>query len=726
MATLLFEIGTEELPSWYLPQGRAALEALVAERLSGAGLARAELRSFATPRRLAVQITGLTGSSPPREELKRGPAAAVAFDASGAPSRAAVGFARANGVDAGELFSQETDKGTYLFVRKQVGGERAEVLLPPLLSSLVRDLSAPRKMRWGEVETPFLRPVAWLVALLDDKLLPVSAAGLEAGRATRGHRFLSRGALELPHADDYEGILERAFVIADPEKRRAATLRAAEAAAAAQGLELLGDPSLLAEVANLLEYPVAILGRFDERYLTLPDEVLSTTMIHHQRFFPTRTLGADTGGEEKGEAQRGALAPYFVGLANNDVPDASVVRRGYEGALNPRLFDARFFWDADRSRSLSQHAWGLSGIGFHKGLGTVADKVARTHVAATSLAQLVGLTSAEQGALNGALPVFKADLNTQMVDELPELEGVIGCAYALAEGYPAAVAETLEHGVRPVVSGGALPTSRAGAVLSLADRLDKLLGFFALSQRPSGSADPFGLRRDALAVARILSSQGWRTELGAFVRTAAQGYVGEKPRLSEAVTEKVVEEVIVFIWDRVTGLLEHEGVRPTLVRAVTADNPPVITAARRAHLLRALYREPEFAQLLQLYKRAANLAKQLSEHVEIDPARFESPYEAPLYEAIPPAKAALSELLATVRAELAPWDLGTGPAREVGALGGLSGVLALKPPLDAFLDNVHVMVESEAVRRNRLALLGEVSGALSELGRLEVLEGLSS
>lgn len=709
MATLLFEIGTEELPSWYVPQGRAGLAQLAAERLRSAGVAFGEVRSFGTPRRLAVLIEDLAERSALREELRRGPAASAAFDAAGKPSRAAEGFARANGVDPSALFVQETDKGAYVFVRKSLGGESVAAMLPPLLSALVRDLPAPRKMRWGEVETPFLRPVAWLVALLDAELLPLSAAGVEAGRTTRGHRFLGDQALELAHAGEYERVLAGAAVIADPEARQAATLRAAQEAAAAQGLTLLNAPGLLEEVADLLETPVAILGHFDERYLSLPEEVLTTTMIHHQRFFPTRR--AD-----------GSLAPSFVGLSNNDVPDKALVRRGYEGALNPRLFDAQFFWDADRSRSLSQHAWALSGVGFHKGLGTMADKVARTHTAALALADLLVVSHTARKTLHAALPIYKADLATQMVDELPELEGVIGRAYALAEGQPPEVAEALEHGVRPVSSGGPLPTSTAGAVLSLADRLDKLLGFFALSQRPSGSADPFGLRRDAVAVARILNAHGPRVKLGEIVEAVASAYEGGTP----AVTKETVGAVVAFIWDRVAGLLEQEGVPTTLVRAVTADAPPVITASRRAHLLKALSREPEFEQLLQLYKRAANLAKQLSQETEINPKRFDSPYEAPLYEAIPGAKSALGELLAAVRQELEPWDLGSGPARDLKNLPGLADILALKAPLDAFLDNVLVMVDNEAVRRNRLALLAEVSGSLRELGRLEVLEGLSS
>lgn len=709
MPTLLFEIGTEELPSWYVTQGREALTTLAAERLRASGLSFGQIRGFATPRRLAVLIEDLSDTSERREELRRGPAVSAAFSADGTPSRAAEGFARANGVEPSALFTQETDKGAYVFVRKTVGGERAAELLPPLLAGLVRDLPAPRKMRWAEVETPFLRPVAWLVALLDDALLPVEAAGVQAGRTTRGHRFLGAQDLELAHARDYEAVLTSASVIADPETRKDETLRAAQEAAATQGLSLYDEPGLLEEVIDLIETPIAILGHFDERYLSLPDEVLATTMIHHQRFFPT--VGPD-----------GSLAPYFVGISNNEVPDRTLVQRGYEGALNPRLFDAQFFWDADRTRSLSQHAWALSGVGFHKELGTMADKVSRTQTAALELATLLELNEADKATLSAALPIYKADLATQMVDELPELEGVIGRAYALAEGQPAEVAATLEHGVRPVTAGGPLPETMPGAVLSLADRLDKLIGFFALGLRPTGSADPFGLRRDGIAIARILNAQGWRVRLGDIVGAAANAYAGGKL----TVEETTLKQVVSFIWDRVAGLLELEGVPVPLVRAVSADNPSVITAARRAHLLQALSQEDEFESLLQLYKRATNLAKQLDKRVEINPKRFDSPFELPLYEAIPEAKAALGRLLDAVRQELGVWDLGSGPDSKLTTLPGLAEILALKAPLDAFLDNVHVMVENEAVRRNRLALLASVSDSLRELGRLEVLEGLSS
>ena len=300
-------------------------------------------------------------------------------------------------------------------------------------------------------------------------------------------------------------------MIADVAARQQKTLEVSQEAAAQDDLTLIYDDELLEEVSHLVEFPTPILGTFDERYLELPEEVLTTTMTHHQSFFPTRR-------------ENGALAPVFVGVSNNRVPDAGVVRRGYEHVLDGRLGDARFFWNADRERSLSQHAWGLSGIGIHRQLGTVADKVARVGVSAGVLAERLQFSEHELEVLDKAVPVFRADLATQMVAELPELEGVMARAYATADGYDLEVATALEDGARPVTAGGPLPESNVGALLAVADRMDKLVGFFDAERRPSGSADPFGLRRDAIAAARILNAQGWLEPPNSFTEAAAQGY----------------------------------------------------------------------------------------------------------------------------------------------------------------------------------------------------------
>jgi len=563
-------------------------------------------------------------------------------------------------------------------------------------------------MRWGTVQTPFIRPVAWLLALLDGEVLPVHAAGLEAGGVSYGHRFLAPAAVVIGRPDHYLEALREARVLADLSEREEATWEAARAAAGAKGLLPLDDTRLRQEVAGLVEFPFGILGCFDEGYLELPEEVLTTVMIHHQRFFPTRD-------------RSGRLTPYFVGISNNQVADEAVIRSGYEQVLAGRLYDARFFWDGDRRKSLSQHAWELSGIAFHKDLGSMADKVARVGETARLLAESLQFGEEDNATLEQVLPVFRADLGTAMVYELPELEGVMARAYAMAEGLPAATAQALEEGVLPKGPGGRLPASSVGALLSVSDRFDKLVGFFALGHHPTGSTDPYGLRRDANALARILNAQGWRLPPQALVAAAVDGY-----RRSEITVPAEVEgEVLAFLYDRIASLLLEQGIPTTLLRAALHGRPAVITAARRAHLLVALSRVAAFPELMTLYKRAANLAREAGPEASVAPELFTDPYEQPLFETLPIARQGVDKLLSDARLRLEPWDLGRSPAREIGDLGeGLELVLALKAPLDAFLDNVLVMVENEAVRRNRLALLQAVRDTLRELGALEELEGL--
>ena len=705
MATLLFEIGTEELPSWFVQQGSDALADLLVTRLAGASVEHGALRSYATPRRLAIVVEDVAERSLRRQVTRRGPPESAAFDASGAPTRAALGFARSSGVDPTDLVVDDLGKGRYVYATVEVGGEPTVTLLSALLAGVVQDLPAPRKMRWAEVETLFVRPIAWLVALLDDVVVPVEVAGVHAGRATRGHRFLHAGAIELPHADAYEGALRGASVIADRAERRAAVVEAARGVAAGEGLELVSDAELEDEVCDLLETPVAVLGAFGERFLDLPDDVLGTVMIHHQRFFPTR--GAD-----------GRLAPRFVALSNNRVPDESVVRRGYEQVLRGRLDDARFFWDADRSESLSRHAWGLSGIAFQKELGSMGDKVARISTSARQLADVLGVSEDEAATLKAALRVFRADLSTKMVHELPELEGTMGRAYALAEGQPPEVAVALEDGVLPRAHGGRLPSTRVGAILSVADRLDTLVGFFAIGRRPSGSADPYGLRRAGVGAVRTVAAQGWRVPFRKLIDAAASGFDG-----SVDVADGVLSDVEAFAWDRVSALLAEERVPTPVIRAAVHGSRSVIGAARRAHLLRALMTRDGWVDLMTLYKRAANLGRQAPDGASVRSALFRDAAEAPLFEALPDARRGVERLMAGVRKQLVPWDLGKAPNRELGGLDeAVAEVLRLKAPLDAFLDSVHVMVDAEEVRVNRLALLAAVANVLRDLGALEHLE----
>ncbi len=704
MATLLFEIGTEELPSWFVRQSDEVIGGIVSARLGGAGLEHGAIRSYATPRRLAVLVDGLAPFSERRADVRRGPAASAAFEADGRPTKAAIGFARSNDIDPADLVVEETEKGRYVFARREVGGDPAAELLPALLAGVVDDLPAPRKMRWGDGDAAFVRPLAWLVALLDDAVIPVRYAGIEAGRTTRGHRFLHEGPVELAHAGEYSEALARASVGADRAERKASVIASAESAAAAVDLRLERDGALEDEVTDLVESPSAILGSFDARFLDLPDAVLATVMIHHQRFFPTRERGGD-------------LAASFVAISNNRVPDDRVVRGGYEQVLRGRLDDARFFWDADRRDTLARHAWALAGIAFHKELGSMADKVARVAKATRRLAELLGVSKEEAAVLKQALPLFRADLATQMVYELPELEGTMGCAYARAEGLPDAVAVALEDGVLPRGPSGPLAATRVGALLSIADRLDTVTGFFAIGRRPSGSADPFGVRRAALGALRTLTAQGWRVPLPKVLEAVAGSFS------APVIEDDVLADVERYLWDRVAGLLAEEAVAPMVVRAAVHGSRSVIGAARRAHLLQGLVALPGFADLLTLHKRAANLAKQTGGAARVKPGLFRDPVEGPLHDALPEARRGVERLMAGVRKQLAPWDLGRGPGAELSDLdAAVAEVVRLKAPLDAFFEGVMVMVDDAEVRGNRLALLAEVADALSDLGALSYLE----
>lgn len=717
MAELLFEIGTEELPSWYVVRGEAGLLDLLGSRLAAVELVPESVTVYVTPRRLAAWVRGLPDSTPERVEERRGPPANVAFTAEGELTKAATAFAAKNGVAASELVRSDDERGNYVYAKVHVGGRRTAELLPDLLAGVVRDLPAPRKMRWGDEPTPFIRPIAWLVALLDGEVVDVEVAGVRASNRSRGHRFLAPEEFEVRGGEGYEEELARRFVIADRAKRRAATWEAVRAAAGSAGFTADDAPALLDEVTDLVESPFAILGAFGDEFLELPEEVLATVMIKHQRFFPTRAAG-------------GAFAPAFVGVANVRVPDEAVVRSGYEQVLAGRLYDARFFWRSDRRKSLSQHAWGLSGIAFQKELGSMADKTARVGVSARLLMDALGIGDDEAEAAKQALPIFRADLATEMVFEFPELEGVMARAYALAEGLPSATAEALYDGVRPKTHEDGVPVTAAGAVLSVADKLDKLVGFFALGKRPSGSADPFALRRDGLAIVRVLAERGWPLPVATVVEAAAAAYA-DGPVSVDIETQGAVVE---FLWDRVASLLTDRGASVPVVRAAVLGSATVVGAARRALLLEALLEREEMPDLLALYKRAANLARSEAgggaaatqagapAGQAVKPELFQEEAEPRLLAALPGALEGVQALLGAAKEQLPGWDIrDAAPVALSGLEGGTQAVVSLKAPLDDFLDSVHVLSDDLDVRRNRLELLGEVVRILRQLGSLEQL-----
>jgi len=693
---LLFEIGTEELPAGYVPRALADLRRLAAERLEAARLSFDEIETYATPRRLALIVRGLPEKSARLEEDRRGPPAQAAFK-DGQPTPAALGFARNAGVDVGEL---EVRDG-YVWARVVHEGEPAARLLPELLAGLVRDLPAPKKMLWGAGDGPFVRPVRWLVALLDGEVLPVEVFNVSAGSTSHGHRFLAPGELQVSVAG-YRDQLYEAHVVADVAQRRERIALEAATLALSENLEAVIPEDLLEEVTHLVEWPVAVMGSFSPKYLELPDEVLATVMIQHQRFFPVRK-------------PKGRLTNRFIGISGHQPPDLAVVRAGYEQVLEGRIYDAYFFWTEDLKTPLAEHHEKLAGINFQRGLGTMADKVERVGEAAIELSNRLPI---DENVLREAAALFKADLPTQMVYEFPELEGVMARAYAEKQGIDSRVARALEDAVRPNGPDAPLPESPEGALLAALDRADTLVGFFHLGKKPSGSADPYGLRRAAAGLVRILGRTGWDISLQDVLEAAAAAY---RSRGLE-VSPKTVAAACAFAEERLESLLTEAGL-PTLAVRAAMNAPSVYGKMLRARLIYELMQRPEFAELTRLYKRAANLASQSESDREPDPALFNTPEETRLYEALSPTALATSQLLERGASLLPPWD----PANPLPKAGltsleaPLTQILSLADALDPFMDNVLVMVEDEDIRENRLALLRGVRDALARLGRLEVL-----
>lgn len=706
MANLLFEIGVEELPYWYLDPGENRLAQLLIEKLQTAGLAHGPVEYFATPRRLAVLVRDLADATPVKQSERRGPPASAAVNADGSYGPAGVAFAERSGATLEDIVVRESEKGAYLYLTIQEGGVPATELLPDLLAELIPALPAPRKMRWGNAPKAFLRPVHWLTAILDRTVIPVSFNGVDSSNVTRGHRQLAPVEIALGDALDYESALSEHYVIADPDKRREAVQTALSEVADARGLVPYDGEDLLEEVTGLVEYPVAFSAEFPEEYLELPDKLLTTVMIVHQRFFPLHN-------------EDGSLANAFVAIANNKNADPETVVRGYRTVLDGRLYDARFFWQQDRQQSLSQHAWSLGGMAFQRDLGSMEDKVGRVANAAQRIAQLTGIDDAATDQLTEALPLFKADLATEMVDEFPELEGYMGRVYATREGLDETSASILEEALWPRNYADNLPSTSGAAVLAVADRLDKLAGFFALGKRPSGSADPFGLRRDAAAVLRIAANEAWDVSLSDLLDATSAAYT---PR---EIPEDKRAELMAFFADRLVGLLQEQGYSVSLARAVLQLKYPVIQIFRRAALLEELSNREDFEQLVRLYKRAHNLQKKAEADLQgrsINEDALHDPLEHQLRAATTAADANITALIAQANSFVTHLDPLVPSEKHKWRL-DMSALIAVKDTLDRFLDDVLVLVDDEDVRFNRLLLLRHLVVSLQRLGALEHLFG---
>lgn len=682
-ASVLIEIGTEELPPVALKRLSQAFGANLEKGFKAEGIAFDTISLFATPRRLAARLSNVAERQPDRLEQRRGPALKAAFDEAGAPTKAALGFARSCGVELEQLGRLETDAGSWLAYEKTVSGATLESALAPLVEQALNQLPIPKRMRWGASEVEFVRPLHWLVLLHGAEVLQGSVLGLDSDRISRGHRFHCNETVLINAADDYETVLSKAYVVADFDQRQEQIRRMASAIVS-DGEVVIND-ALLNEVTALVEWPSAICGSFDADFLALPHEALISAMQKHQKYFPVR----DT---------QGQLRNQFVTISNIESSKPDTVRSGNERVIRPRLADADFFYRKDTATPLAERGPALADMLFEKRLGTLADKTARVTRLATELAPVC---AAEASHVARAATLSRCDLLTEMVGEFPDLQGTIGSYYARADGEAEAVATALGEFYQPRFAGDEIPRSATGRTIALADKLDSLVGIFAIGSAPTGDKDPYALRRAALGVLRIVIEADIEIDLSQALNSAACQYS------AGTVDDNCVSEVTAFIRERLRGYLADQSYTNGTIAAVLAvapDNPAEIS--RRVKAVETFRANPASQALAAANKRISNIIKKLAQAPGTQWQRAHMCEDAEFK---------LADALTAVSKDAdASFEAADYPAY-------LTTLAALRETVDAFFDDVMVMDENIELRNNRLALLHHIQSLFRRVADIALL-----
>lgn len=690
-ADLLIEIGCEELPPKALDQLRVALFDGMSKGLQGENIEfdEANSRCWSTPRRLALFFAATAGSQPDQDQERRGPAIAAAYDADGKPTQAALGFARSAGVEMSELETLETDKGAWLVARSHVKGKALSELLYPLLEQVLKQLPIPRPMRWADHDFSFIRPVHWLVVLHGDTVLPGTLFGLNADRLTRGHRIHSPGPHSISLAGDYQRVLEEAYVLADQQVRKDTIERMARNAADTVQI----DPGLLDEVNNLVEWPSAILCSFDAEFLAVPHKALIASMQDHQKFFPVADVGAAA-------KDLNSISNQFVAIANLDSTDPGQVRQGFERVIRPRLADARFFLEQDQKHPLADHCGALDAVVFQNKIGSLGDKSRRMAAISENLAAYFDV---KPELAKRAAELAKCDLLTQMVGEFPELQGYMGRQYALHSGEDSSVAAAIEEYYQPRFAGDVIPASKAGQLLSLADRADTLVGIFAADLRPSGNKDPFALRRSALGLVRILLEANLKIAPRRLFEWAAEQFRQQ----GVDIPNELLTDLETFLLERARSYFRDSGLATNLINAALASNwTDLPDLAARLTALAGFMGQESALSLAAANKRIANILRKSEDAIstEIDEDKLVLEEERLLFYEVVSAEKALEPLLQR--------------ADYQACLDALAG---LRPVVDRFFDGVMVMDKSPELQRNRLALLARLKALFDGIADVSVL-----
>lgn len=671
---LLFELGFEEVPAAYMVKAINDTTGLTREKLKELRLKYDELKVYGTPRRLTIYIKGLDEKQTEAVIETRGPKKAIAYDQKGKPTKASLGFARAQGVEVDELQVKEVDGVEYIFAVKKELSRTAEDIIADGIKDIVYSIVFPKSMRWAYYHTRFARPIRWILLLFGEKVLDLQIENVKSGRFTYGHRFLSRQALEVKKAEDYFQILQDNYVLLDQDERKALIWKQVQEVARAEGGQAMENEDLLEEINYLVEYPCAFYGRFSESYLDVPPEVLTTSMIEHQRYFPLYD-------------QAGKLMPGFIGVKNGTDYSLDIVRAGNERVLKARLEDALFFWKEDTKKPIAEMVPGLSSVLFHERLGTIMDKVNRI----TNLASYIGEQShlSEPELIKRAAYLCKADLMSSMVYEFPELQGVMGRYYAILSGEDKEVSDAIFEHYLPRFASDELPVTDTGIVLSLAEKIDNLIGCFAIGIKPSGSQDPYALRRQALGIVNIVLNSELKLNLEQVLGKAYEGFKAIKPEMSLAHT---VKEVIEFIFQRLRGVLIEKQISYDTVEAVFASGSvDIMDIYQRSLALQNFKNEPEFEDFMVVFNRTYNLSKKWNS-TQIQSQVLADPSEVKLYNQ--------SKLMIQQVEEA----LDQGQYQSA-----METIARLRPDLDNFFTSVMVMVDDEVLRSARLGLLKTIA-----------------
>ena len=682
MSTILFELGCEELPPKSLKPLRDALQASVIEQLNEADITFDSIKAFAAPRRLAIQIDGISDKQPDRTEEKRGPAIKAAFDTDGNPTRAAIGFAKGLGIEASELTTINTDKGDYVGYVQTIQGQATTELLPTIFQTALDNLPIAKRMRSGASRNEFVRPVQWAVLMQDDAVIDATIQGHQTGNQTRGHRFHSPDYHTIAHANDYEQLLDGLKVVADFDKRQTLIKNQVKALADEVTADPIVPQDLLDEVTALVDFPIALRANFEARFLQVPQEALISTMQADQKYFCLTD-------------KAGKLQPYFIFITNIESKDPNQIIEGNEKVVRPRLADAEFFFLQDQKQPLFALTESLKTRVFQDKLGTIWEKSERI----AKLAAFIATLMQEQGrdiniddTVRAAI-LSKADLASSLVGEYPELQGIAGTYYARLNDEPEAVAASLEEQYLPKFSGDVLPQTPIGICLALADRLDTLVGIFAIDQAPTGSKDPFSLRRSAIGILRILIEKQLPINLVALVEQAIKGYStsdGSKiAKMGDTFTQ-----VMAFLNSRYRAMYTEQGVSVDTIQAVQAINPHMpLDFDQRIRAVQAFSELPQAEKLADSNKRVANILAKSEGAVadEVDASLLTEDAEKSLYQVVQQAQTAVTPLLETA------------DYTQV-----LQTLVSLDAPLTQFFADVMVNSEDAALKNNRLALLKQV------------------